>query len=441
MTVDRCLVSRDIGDSRWHVESSSGRSPHHQQTALRHRSGSRIRISPGNMSIDSLKRYREGGLDALEPGPGGRRATRTQTSPEVRERIIELRQSLTSQGLDDGPVTIAWHLEQDGLPVPSTSTIRRILHAGRPDHPEPRKTTQELLSPVRSRPTQRDLAVRLHPLAPRRRHRRGDPELARRPLPLPALLHRPRPRHRRRRHRDVPAEHRNLRRPRLDPHRQRLRLHRPLHRRQERRSNTSSPTSAPARRTATPATRKPRARSNASIKPRNAGSPPNHRATTLTELQHQLDHFRTVYNEQRPHRALERHTPGTTYRATPKATVPSPAPPRPLPAALRPHRHHRQNELPPRRPHAPPRHRRRSTPANASSPSPTTPPSPIIDLNTGEILSTHRIEPDRQYWRNQQKSPGRWPGAKSVTSCRDSDVSYVATHHTVRPKGFEPPTF
>jgi hypothetical protein len=31
----------------------------------------------------------------------------------------------------------------------------------------------------------------------------------------------------------------------------------------------------------------------------------------------------------------------------------------------------------------------------------------IIDVNTNEIISTHRIEPDRQCWRSQQKSPGR----------------------------------
>jgi hypothetical protein len=29
----------------------------------------------------------------------------------------------------------------------------------------------------------------------------------------------------------------------------------------------------------------------------------------------------------------------------------------------------------------------------------------VIDLATGEILSTHSINPDRGYWRNQQESP------------------------------------
>jgi len=34
----------------------------------------------------------------------------------------------------------------------------------------------------------------------------------------------------------------------------------------------------------------------------------------------------------------------------------------------------------------------------------------VINLTTGEILSTHDIDPDRPYWRNTQRSPGRWPG-------------------------------
>ncbi|MCE1175122.1 MAG: IS481 family transposase, partial [Propionibacteriales bacterium] len=33
-----------------------------------------------------------------------------------------------------------------------------------------------------------------------------------------------------------------------------------------------------------------------------------------------------------------------------------------------------------------------------------------IALDTGEILATHTINPDRNYWPNTQKAPGRWPG-------------------------------
>ena len=42
-------------------------------------------------------------------------------------------------GLDAGPVTIAWHLGREGLPVPSTSTVRRVLNAAGLVVPEPRK--------------------------------------------------------------------------------------------------------------------------------------------------------------------------------------------------------------------------------------------------------------------------------------------------------------
>jgi hypothetical protein len=34
----------------------------------------------------------------------------------------------------------------------------------------------------------------------------------------------------------------------------------------------------------------------------------------------------------------------------------------------------------------------------------------FIELETAEILSTHHIDPTKTYWRNTQKSPGRWPG-------------------------------
>jgi transposase InsO family protein len=43
-------------------------------------------------------------------------------------------------------------------------------------------------------------------------------------------------------------------------------------------------------------------------------------ATTLAELQTQLDRFVTVYNHHRPHRALDRRTPAVVYNLLPKAT-------------------------------------------------------------------------------------------------------------------------
>jgi hypothetical protein len=33
----------------------------------------------------------------------------------------------------------------------------------------------------------------------------------------------------------------------------------------------------------------------------------------------------------------------------------------------------------------------------------------VIHLDTGDLLSTHHINPDKTYWRNTQRAPGRWP--------------------------------
>lgn len=86
-----------------------------------------------------IARYRAGGLDAVEPRSRRPRSNPAATPAEVRERIIELRLQLTKDGLDAGPVTLAWHLEQDGRHPPSTSTIRRILHDAGLVTPEPRE--------------------------------------------------------------------------------------------------------------------------------------------------------------------------------------------------------------------------------------------------------------------------------------------------------------
>ena len=127
-----------MGDSPGHVEASGGRPQGRHSAAVRHRRGGPVRISRQHLHR-LLRRYREGGLDDVEP-----RSRRPRTSPQgtsgiVRDRIIALRSELTAGGLDAGPVTIAWHLEREGLPAPSTSTIRRILHAAGLVVPEPRK--------------------------------------------------------------------------------------------------------------------------------------------------------------------------------------------------------------------------------------------------------------------------------------------------------------
>lgn len=47
------------------------------------------------------------------------------------------------------------------------------------------------------------------------------------------------------------------------------------------------------------------------------------RASTIAELQEQLDRFRQIYNHQRPHKALHLKTPAFAYGATLKAVPPS----------------------------------------------------------------------------------------------------------------------
>ena len=126
-----------------------------------------------------LARYRDGGLDAVEPRSHRPHSNPSATTQAVRERIVELRLQLSKDGLDAGPLTIAWHLEQEGHRPPAASTIRRILHAAGLVVAEPRKRPRSVIPALRRRPTQRVLAVGLHPLDPGRPNRRGDPQLTR----------------------------------------------------------------------------------------------------------------------------------------------------------------------------------------------------------------------------------------------------------------------
>jgi transposase len=75
-----------------------------------------------------LTRYHHGGLEAVDPRSRRPASNPRAVTDEVIAAIVRLREELIERGLDAGPLTLRWHLSRAGLPVPSTSTIRRILH-------------------------------------------------------------------------------------------------------------------------------------------------------------------------------------------------------------------------------------------------------------------------------------------------------------------------
>ena len=82
---------------------------------------------------------------------------------------------------------------------------------------------------------------------------------------------------------------------------------------------------------ASPTSRPPKARTNASTRPCSATSTNSRSPRSLAELQAQVDAFDHIYNTQRPHQGLPgRVTPLTAWEATPKAEPPRPKPDRPV---------------------------------------------------------------------------------------------------------------
>ena len=359
-----------------------------------------------------LRRYRDGSLDDLEP-----RSRRPHTSPhgisdDVRVRIVALRTELTAGGLDAGPATIAWHLEREGLPVPSISTIRRVLHAVGLIVPEPRKRPRSswirfeasapnevwqsdmthwrladgteveicswlddhsryLLACVAFRRVSGDDVVATFTEA-------GDVH----GWPAATLT-------------DNGAIYTS----RFTGGRNGFEyLLAYLGIRQK--------NGAPGH----PQTQGKIERFHQTLK-RWLGRRPA--ATGVAELQAQLDAFRLAYNEQRPHRAVGRRTPGEAYRATPKAHPAGRGAPGHFrlrydvtdsKGAMTLRRGGRLYHLKIGAAHA-----RRRVLAIVDEHEVT-----VVALDTGEVLSVHRIEPDKGYWRNTRRDPGRWPGSQGT---------------------------
>lgn len=87
-----------------------------------------------------LARFRAEGSDGFV-----RRSTAPHHHPaavaaEVVEAVLRARKELADEGLDNGPISIGWRLEEQRLPrVPSRASIHRILVAHGQITPQPRK--------------------------------------------------------------------------------------------------------------------------------------------------------------------------------------------------------------------------------------------------------------------------------------------------------------
>lgn len=86
-----------------------------------------------------VTRYEQHGLEGIEPRSRRPKTNPNQTTPELTDRILQLRRELANAGLDAGPASIRSYLHQEGLHTPAESTIARILKQAGLVIPEPRK--------------------------------------------------------------------------------------------------------------------------------------------------------------------------------------------------------------------------------------------------------------------------------------------------------------
>jgi len=356
-----------------------------------------------------LARYREGGLDAVEPRSKRPKSNPAATPDGVRDRIIALRRQLAAEGHDAGPVTIAWHLEQDGHRPPSTSTIRRILHTAGLVAPEPRKRPKSsYLRFEAAQPNETWQSDFTH----WRLAEGTDVEIlnwlddhsrflisctAHAPVTgedvvttfLTAIEEHGAPA-------STLTDNGRVYTARFGGGRNAFEYLLPL-------IGIRQKNGSPGH----PQTQGKIERFHQTLKHFLAAQPA---PRTVAQLQAQLDVFREHYNEHRPHRATGRVTPGTAYRATPKAL---PAGGREGHFRLRYDKVDKTGRITLRRAgrmhhlgigaH----HRGKRILALIDETTVT-----ITHLDTGQILATNLIDPTHDYWRNQEREPGQWPGSR-----------------------------
>ena len=86
-----------------------------------------------------IARYKSEGEAAFEQRSRRPKSSPRRLSEELIDRIVGLRRELSSQGLDAGPSTIAWHLEQRHCVKVASATISRYLKRAGLVTPQPRK--------------------------------------------------------------------------------------------------------------------------------------------------------------------------------------------------------------------------------------------------------------------------------------------------------------
>ena len=271
-----------------------------------------------------LARYREGGYPALEPRSRRPRSCPHQTAPEVEAEILRLRRELTEAGFDAGPQTIRHHLQAD--PRPSHATIWRILKRHGLITPQPHKRPRssfvrfEALLPnetwqIDATPWQLADARGVEILNFMDDHSRTH-LAARAFLTIRAgeVVH---TFHEAAREFGLPA---SLLSDNAAVFTARSRRGKVLLELELARLGIEHKHSSPYH----PQTCGKVERLHQTLKRFLAKQPP---ATSLAELQQQLDAFRAYYNYQRPHRALDRQTPAAVFNSRLKARpAESPAP-------------------------------------------------------------------------------------------------------------------
>ena len=86
-----------------------------------------------------LRRYKEGGYAALEPRSRRPHSCTHQAAADVQAEVLRLRKELVAAGHDAGPETITYHLIGSVSKLPSVATVWRILKRNGLITPQPHK--------------------------------------------------------------------------------------------------------------------------------------------------------------------------------------------------------------------------------------------------------------------------------------------------------------